>query len=34
LKTDILKKAGVLGFSGWAIGQEDARIWTLLPKKR
>jgi spore germination protein YaaH len=34
LKYDILKKAGVRGFSAWAMGQEDPRIWTLLPVKK
>ena len=33
LKYQILQDAGVRGFSGWAIGQEDARDWTLLPPR-
>ena len=34
LKYAILQKAGVRGFSAWAMGQEDARIWTILSKRK
>jgi spore germination protein YaaH len=30
LKYDFLETSGVLGFSGWSLGQEDSRDWTLL----
>ncbi len=33
LKYDIIKKYGLRGFSAWALGQEDARIWNTLPKR-
>ncbi len=34
LKYTIIKKEGMRGFSAWALGQEDSRIWTLLPKRK
>ncbi len=34
LKYNIIKKEGLRGFSAWALGQEDPRIWTLLAVRK
>jgi spore germination protein YaaH len=34
LRYNTIKKEGLRGFSAWALGQEDDRIWTVLPIRK